>query len=118
MDEAGEHVLAVFFDVDAGREVDRNGPEDVYDLRVTLLYDSTEDEPKAYEAARKAATAIEEAFEQALFRDGKWRDIRLLSCDAASDNAMTVAESRHLKRWRLDHMSLQDEPRQAMLALY
>lgn len=61
MDDAGEHVLAVFFDVDGGDEKERNGPDDVYELRVILLYDSMKNEPAAYEAAQRAADAIEAA---------------------------------------------------------
>jgi len=115
MEDAGEHVLAVFFDVDGGDEKERNGPDDIYELRIVLLYDSTKDEPAAYKAAQKAADAIESAFEAALRQDAKWRDIKLLSCDAVSDSAMTVADSRMLKRWRLDHMSLKKEPPQVMM---
>lgn len=114
-DDAAQHVLAVFFDVDDGEQVKRDGPEDPYQLRVTVLYDSARDEPTAYKVAQAAADEIESAFEEALLTDGQWHDIQLLSCEAVSDSAMTVAESRMLKRWRLDHMSLEEEPIQPML---
>lgn len=112
---ASIHVLAIFFDVDEGVEVVRTEPDDPYQLRITLLYDSTKDEPAAFAAAEKAANAIADAFEHAFFDGAKWTQIQLLSCDAVSDSVMTVAESRLLKRWRLDHMSLADEPQQPML---
>jgi hypothetical protein len=115
MNEASEHVLAVYFDLDKGEENERNGPDDVYELTITLLYDSEEDEEAAHAAAEKAADAIETAFEAAMFFNGKWRDIELLSCDTVSDNAMSVAGSRMLKQWRLDHMSLKEDPPQVML---
>lgn len=115
MNAAGEHVLAVYFDLDNGEERERNGPDDVYDLTITLLYDSEKNEEAAHVAAQKAADDIEKAFEAALYSNGKWRDIHLLSCDAASDNAMSVAASRMLKHWRLDHMSLKEVPPQVML---
>ena len=115
MEEAGSHVLAVFFDVDGGEELERQGPEDAYELRIAVLYESGQDEPAAYKAARKAAAAVEREFEAAMWREGTWRDIRLLSCEPVSDSAMTVADSRLLKRWRLDYMSLADDPQQAML---
>ena len=114
LDNAAQHVLAVFFDVDDGEEVKRDGPDDVYQLRVTVLYDSAKDEPKAYKAAQAAADVIESEFEKAFLAGGQWHDIQLLSCEAVSDSAMTVAESRMLKRWRLDHMSLEVEPLQPM----
>lgn len=115
MDDAGEHVLAVYFDLDNGEEHERNGPDDLYQLTITLLYDSEKDEEAAHAAAQKAASAIEEAFEAALYSNSKWRDINLLSCDTVSDNAMSVAASRMLKQWRLDHMSLREDPPQVML---
>lgn len=115
MDEAGEHVLAVFFEVDDGEDVERVGPQDLYQLRIVLLYNSMNDEAVAYAAAEKAADRIEKDFEDALRKDGRWREIKLLSCAAVSDNAMTMAQSRLLKRWRLDHMSFKDDPPKVML---
>lgn len=115
LDAAGEHVLAVYFDVDGGEERERGGPDDVYELTITLLYYSERDEEVAYAAAQKAADAIERAFETALCTNGKWHDIKLLSCETASDQAMSIAASRMLKQWRLDHMSLKDDPPQVML---
>ena len=108
-------MLAVLFDVDEGVEVVRAEPNDPYQLRITLLYDSTRDEPAAFAATEKAAAAIEDAFESAFFDGVKWTQIQLLSCEAVSDSVMTIAESRLLKRWRLDHMSLADEPQQPTL---
>lgn len=105
----------MYFDVDGGTEQQRAGPDDVYELRITLLYDSTLDEPTAYDAAEKAARAIEDAFEAALCKEGVWKNIRLESCADISDSVMTIAQSRMLKQWPLDHMSLDAEPQQPML---
>ncbi len=112
---AGKHVLAILFDVDDGHEVARTDPSDPYQLRITLLYDSTKDEPAAYAASEQAVMAIEGAFENAFFDGNNWRQIRLLSCISVSDNVMTVAQSRLLKQWRLDHISLEDDPQQPLL---
>jgi len=115
LEVAGKHILAVLFDVDEGHEIARDGPADVYQLRITLLYDSTTDEPTAFAAAEQAVEIIEDAFEDAFF-DGKlWRQIQLQSCTSVSDNVMTIAESRLLKQWRLDYMSLENDPQQPML---
>lgn len=117
METAGVHVLAVLFDLDEGQDLERQQPEDAYQLRIHLLYDSNVDEPAAYAAAQAAADAIESAFEAAFFQpDSAWRNIKLLSCEPVSDSAMTVAASQLLKQWRLDYMSLEDEPHQPMLA--
>lgn len=112
---SSEHVLAVLFDVDEGREVSRNGPDDIYDLSITLLYDSSKNEPIAFQAAQDSADAIEEAFEKAYSEGGRWKNIRLLSCTPVSDNAMTIAQGRFLKQWRLDYMSLAEVPHEPVL---
>lgn len=113
--EPSEHVLAVLFNLDGGTENNRNGQNDVYQLHIILMYDSSKDEPTAYRAAQKAADTIENAFEEAFFHENSWKNIQLLSCTVVSDSAMTIAESRLLKQWHLDHMSLESEPHQAML---
>lgn len=117
LEASSEHVLSVLFDVDSGQELDRDGPDDVYELGITLLYDSTKDEPVAYEAAAASAMAIEAAFERAFSVDGKWKNIRLLYCDPVSDSAMTIAQCRFLKQWRLDYMSLEEVPHESVLEL-
>ncbi|MGF6937121.1 hypothetical protein OKW41_006283 [Paraburkholderia sp. UCT70] len=115
LDEPSEHVLAVLFDVDDGAEIRRDGPNDIYQLRISLLYYSSQDEELAYEATQKAADEIENAFEHACFRGGAWTNIRLLSCVPVSDSVMTIEQSRLLKQWRLDYMSLEDVPQQPLL---
>lgn len=115
LEEPSEHILAVLFDVDGGTENHRNGADDVYELHITLLYDSTRNEPAAYDAAQKAADAIEDAFEKAFCLAGTWKNIQLLSCLPVSDNAMTVAQSHLLKQWRLEYVSLETDPQQSML---
>jgi hypothetical protein len=109
LEEAGEHILAVYFEVDEGSEIPRINADDAYRLNITLLYDSMQDEPAAYDAASKAAEKIENAFESAFCRAGAWTNIQLLSCLPMSDSAMTVAQTRLLKQWRLDYVSLEDD---------
>jgi hypothetical protein len=36
-------------------------------------------------------------------------------CDPISDSAITVAQREMLKQWRLEHMSLQEDPPQPMI---
>lgn len=108
-----EHILAVFFDVDDTIEKNQTDPNDVYQLEIILLYDGSEDE--AYEETQKAADVITTAFENAFKKNDKWESIQLISCVPISDSAMTVADSRLLRQWRLDYMSLGDNPQQIML---
>lgn len=112
----GEHIRGLLFDLDEGRDIEREAPDDLYQLGINILYDSTKDEPTAAAAAEKAAEELEELFSTA-FYSGQfgWQNVRLLYCDSMSDNAITVAEREVFKQWRLEHMSLQDDPPQPMI---
>lgn len=116
LDTAGKHVIAVFFDVDGGEDFQRNGPSDVYRLGIYLLYDTSQNEPEAEAAARGAADRIEKAFESAFQGEDKsWTNIRLEYCDVMSDQAMSYGNSLLFKQWRLEHISLEDDPQQPVL---
>jgi hypothetical protein len=112
----GDHIRALLFDLDEGKVIERKGAEDVYQLGIIVLYDSTMDEPTAAGAAAKAAEDLEELFATAFdLGDGGWKNLCLLYCDPMSDSAITVAQRETLKQWRLEHMSLQVDPPQPMV---
>ena len=114
--DGGDHIRALLFDLDEGKDVERDGPDDVYQLGIVVLYDSLRDEPAAAQVAGKAAEALEELFEAAFHpRDSGWKNICLMYCDPISDSAITVAQREMLKQWRLEHMSLQEDPPQPMI---
>lgn len=86
----------------------------VYELEIVLVYD-------AYGAngliqAEKAAEAIEDKFRQRLDNGSNPNmcAIDFRSCRAISDEALTYKQSLELKQWRLDYLSLRDDPRQEM----
>ncbi|KXW58859.1 hypothetical protein FEMY_05400 [Ferrovum myxofaciens] len=112
----GDHIRALLFDLDEGKDVEREAPEDLYQLGIMVLYDSLRDEPTAAAAATKAAEDLEELFDEAFhLPDVGWQNICLKYCDPVSDSAITVAEREILKQWRLEHMSLQDDQPQPMI---
>lgn len=116
LNAAGKHVIAVFFDVDGGEDLQRNGPDDFYRLGINLLYDTSQNEPDAEAAARSAADQIEKAFESAFQgKDNAWTNIQLEYCDVIADHAMTYRQSLLFKQWRLEHISLEDDPPQPLL---
>lgn len=116
LDTAGKHVAAIFFDVDSGEDYQRNGPDDLYRLGIYLLYDTSQNEFDAEATARSAADAIEEAFESAFqSKDEAWKNIRLEYCGVIADRAMSYRDSLLFKQWRLEHISLEDDPPQPML---
>jgi hypothetical protein len=119
LDVGGDYIRALLFDIDKGEDVERKTPDDLYRLGIVVLYDSLRDEPAAFAAATVTAEALEGIFEAAFKAPtGAWQNVELEYCDPISDTAMTVAMSETLKQWRLEYLSMQDEPPDPMLAQY
>lgn len=113
----GDLITGVFFDVDEGLEVTRDGPEDTYTLDVTILHSASPDFNASEKAAVAAASAIQKAFKEKLFEPTKmWQYIELRSCDPVSESVLTYEQFKVLKRWRLDYISLAADPQQPVLA--
>jgi hypothetical protein len=113
----GEDISALLFDVDAGKEVERPGPDDTYQLDIVILYPAEPDPEKSLKAAAEVQRKIKLAFESELHEPlGKWQHIELRYCEVYSEEALTYKQLQHLKRWRLDHMSLGASPQQAIMA--
>lgn len=113
----GELIAGIFFDVDEGAEVTRDGPNDTYTLDIIILHSAHPDFDAAEQAADTAAKAIEKAFKDKLFDPSKkWQHIELRSCDPVSESVLTYQQFKQLKRWRLEHISLGAEPQQPVLA--
>lgn len=113
----GELIAGVFFDVDEGAEVARDGPDDTYVLDITILHAADPNFVAAERAAATVAKAIEKAFRERLFDPGKkWQHIELRSCEPVSESVLTYQQFKQLKRWRLEHISLAADPQQPVLA--
>jgi hypothetical protein len=112
----GEHICAIFFDVDSGGEVQRQEPEDTFVLAIVLVYTSQPYGHESEAAALKVKEQIEAAFKELFFaKNNSWRDIELLECMVMSDEALTYAQSVMLKQWRLEQLSLRKEPQDPMM---
>lgn len=117
LDDGGEWIRCLLFDLDDGDVCERNDPDDVYQLGITVLYVSASDEPKAYATARAAAEALEKIFGQAFERQGGARQyIDLRYCDPISDSVLTIQDREKLSEWRLEHLSLASDPPQPMIS--
>jgi len=114
----GNEITAVFFDVDEGQEKSHKVNDDVYVLDIILLYATAPDFNAAETAAIKAKNEIEHAFKKKLFNAklGNWQDIELRYVDVISEEALTYYQSKVLKKWRLDYISLGADPQQPILA--
>lgn len=112
----GEHIVAVFFDIDDGAEVKRERPEDTYTLDIYLLANTGDDPAKAEAAVEAARKKIEAACRERLFvKDKGWQYIELRECIVISDEALTYRQSCLFKRWNIDYMSLREDPQQELL---
>ena len=113
----GALISGVFFDVDQGDEIDRQGPDDTYTLDITILHSAEPDFVAAATAAQQAADAISKAFKDKLFTPTKtWQQIELRFCEPVSESVLTYQVFKQLKRWRLEHLSLASDPQQDVLA--
>lgn len=113
----GNLIAGIFFDVDGGEEVTRDGPNDTYTLDITILHAADPDFDSAEKAANAAAKAIKTAFNEKLLKPtNTWQHIELRFCDVVSESVLTYQQFRQLKRWRLEHISLAADPQQPVLA--
>jgi hypothetical protein len=113
----GDLISGIFFDVDEGREVTREGAEDLYTLDIYVLHPAEPDFAKAEAAATRSVEVISKAFTERLFNPTRtWRYIELRACEVVGESVLTYQQFKQLKRWRLDYLSLADDPPQPLLA--
>jgi hypothetical protein len=109
-------ISGVFFDVDDGREVERIGSDDTYQLGITILYPSEPNPEISEKTAMSVEKEIRAVFAAVLLQPlKKWQHIELRYIDVMSEDAITYRQFKQLKRWRLDHMSLVASPQQAIV---
>jgi hypothetical protein len=112
----GAHILAIYFDVDDGEEIEHNGPDDPYKLTISLLYSTEVAPPEAERAATEASKAIRSAFKSKCCSDSvHWKWIELADCEVLADTVMTVLQASFLKKWQTDYISLRSDPPEEML---
>jgi hypothetical protein len=79
-----------------------------YELWVKIVYSTLVFDAKA--KAEHEAEKLRASFEK-LFLDGDlWRSIDLQTCEAIPDTAFTVRDLFCYKQWRLEHLSLSQDP--------
>lgn len=117
MKKTSDHITAIFFDVDEGKEVVHADPQDCYCLDIVILYSTSTDADAALLVANTVKSTIEIAFKNKLYDKDKdkWQEIELRYVDAISDEALTYRQSTLMKQWRLDYISLQADPQQPTL---
>jgi hypothetical protein len=103
LDDAGQHVRALLFDVDRGEECERTEMSDSYRLGIVVLYVGNPEDDIACEKAQEVVAKLEKLF------DGI-HGIVLDYCDAVSDAVLSVQEATQLKEWRLEYLSFRTQP--------
>ncbi|UIF88418.1 hypothetical protein [Cupriavidus sp. UYPR2.512] len=102
LEKSSELISFVYFDVDAGKSIERK-EGDPYQLGIVLVFAPGEDVDASAEAADRLATEIEDAVRLRL-QDGKF--IVLKACFSISEDDLPVSRARTLTQWRLEYMTL------------
>lgn len=116
LEPLGATVFALLCDLDEGAEVERRGEDDLYQLRLYILYDD-DGSDDIIASIEEAAQELSQIFQDQFFDSTKncWRNIELAECAVLSSNAMSVAQSQRLKRWSMDYISLRADPQQPLV---
>lgn len=103
------HLVGLFFDLGEDRhsELADGVP---YVLSISVVYDATEGGQEARQCAETVAASIRSIFVQAYGTAAEAFEIALEECEAVADTFMTLADLRKVDQWRLEYVSLREEP--------
>ncbi|WP_315787013.1 MULTISPECIES: hypothetical protein [unclassified Bradyrhizobium] len=102
----GPDLIAVLFDIDAGKTEVHDGEDDPYSLLIILVYNVSDDPSRAQASANRAASVIKGLFRQYFFSDKKWKNIELRDCLPVSAEALSVQQLRSFKPWHFDYLEI------------
>lgn len=119
---SGYSIPAIFFDVDNGEDVNREGADNPFELVITLLYSTGVDPEASLKIAQRAKSDIEQLFDKRCTTTNEngvkvWQWIELVDVEVVADTALTYAQSQMLKKWQADYVSLRADPPQQVLAI-
>lgn len=109
----GQHLSAVYFDVDEGKERDRSDGS-AYELKIVLVYPVGDDPEQTADEVEALEGSIEDLFERKYFDSAtnEWHDIAMKGCMSISEDDLTVSKAGLLTQWRLEHMTLKADEEQ------
>jgi hypothetical protein len=107
LEPVGKSLSAVYFDVDSGQEVDRSDGS-AFKLKIVLAYPGGRNPEQSADEMDALAESIDSLFHKLCFetKTETWNGIALAACMAISEDDLTVSQSRMLRQWRFEHMSL------------
>lgn len=106
----GDFIYGIFFLVDDGDGLN-HASQDPHELRAVVVYDSGLVDEENLEKIERMVDALRTLFKRTFYDEAtaSWRKIELVSCNKASDEVFSFANSRIFKQWRLEHRSLSDD---------
>ncbi len=109
------HIIALFFDLDENRNIEL--PEgEPYVLKIIVAYDAIEGGPEARVSAEQAASDLKILFHKEFGTPDVAEEIALESCTAVADTEIKLSDIRKIDQWRLEYVSIQDDPHSPFLA--
>lgn len=109
LEPESSHLVALFFDLGEDKAIElKDG--DPYFLSISVVYDATEGGPNARASAETVAGELRTLFEQAYGTVDTATEIALDACNAVADTFMTLADLRKVDQWRLEYISLREDP--------
>ncbi len=109
LEPESSHLVALFFDLGEGKAIELED-EVPYFLSISVVYDATEGGPNARASAEKVADELRTLLEQAYGTVDNATEIALDTCTAVADTFMTLADLRKVDQWRLEYISLSEDP--------
>lgn len=79
-----------------------------YELWVKLVYSTHLFDSR--EKAEQEANRLRLSFEKEFLEQGLWHSIELRECEAVADTVFSVRDMYDYKQWRLEHLSLKQDP--------
>jgi hypothetical protein len=109
LEPASVHLIGVFFDLDEHR--DSELPDDEpYILKISIVYDALEGGQLARVTADKTALDLTTLFHQVYGAPDITNEIALEACNAVADTFLTLADLRKVDQWRVEYISLREDP--------
>lgn len=110
IEPVGQLLSKVYFDVDAGEEIDRSDGS-AYVLKIVLVYPPGDDPEKIADEIEELEEAIEALFSKRHFDKATdtWKGIVLKQCMSISEDDLPVSKVRQLVEWRLEYMTHKED---------
>lgn len=109
LEPSSQHLVGLFFDLSEDRN-DELADGEAYFLSISVVYDATEGGQTARETAEKVAGELRSLFEEAYGTAETATEIALEACNAVADTFITLADLRKVDQWRLEYISLREDP--------